>query len=455
MTFGPNFHRTFIKNALSKFKFDNATKNMRLSNIINKTELQYNQRLSDKFNCNLFLKREDLQSVRSFKIRGAYNKIMNSIEQSKWIPHDEVVWKPEMQTPMSNLKHCYRKKLPTVVTVSAGNHAQGVSLTCSSLNLNHHIFLPENTPLQKINRIKYYGKDKLTLHLKGNNFDESLAAANEFCKENKSIFVHPFDDEDVIIGQGTIGNEIYEEIKPDMIILPIGGGGLISGVGQYSKIMNKDCLIYGVEPKNADSMTQSLKNKEITTIEDIDTFVDGASVKTAGQKTFEICSKIIDDTFIIDNNHLSYNMIDVYQNEGIVLEPAGALSISCLDKIDKSKLKGKNIVCILSGGNNDISRYPDISEKALLHQNLKHYFLITFGQRPGELKKYINNVLGPNDDITRFEYLKRNNKNHGAVLLGIELQQKEDITNIISKMTESGFKYTKINPDDLLYSHLI
>ena len=443
MTFGPNFHRTFIKNALSKFKFDHAATQMRSSNIIHKTLLQHNQRLSDKFNCNLYLKREDLQSVRSFKIRGAYNKIMKSIEQNKWTSRDEVVLRPE------------KKKLPTIVTVSAGNHAQGVSLTCSSLNLNHHIFLPENTPLQKVNRIKYYGQDKLTLHLKGSNFDESLSAANQFCKENESIFVHPFDDEDVIIGQGTIGNEIYDEIKPDMIILPIGGGGLISGVGQYSKIMNKDCLIYGVEPKNADSMTRSLKNKELTTVENIDTFVDGASVKTAGKKTFEICSDVVDDTFIIDNNHLSYNMIDVYQNEGIVLEPAGALSISCLDKIDKSKLKGKNVVCILSGGNNDISRYPDISEKALLHQDLKHYFLITFGQRPGELKKYINNVLGPNDDITRFEYLKRNNKNHGAVLLGIELQQKEDINNIISKMKENGFKYTKINPDDLLYSHLI
>jgi len=446
MTFGPNFHRNFIKKALSKFRFDEAITQMRNSKIIYKTQLQHNQRLSDKFNCNLFLKREDLQSVRSFKIRGAYNKIRKSIQRinpSKMVKVEEVCWRPE------------KKKSPTVVTVSAGNHAQGVSLTCSSLNLNHHIFLPENTPLQKVNRIKYYGQDKLTLHLKGSNFDESLYAANQFCKENESIFVHPFDDEDVIIGQGTIGNEIYDEIKPDMIILPIGGGGLISGVGQYSKIMNKDCLIYGVEPKNADSMTRSLKNKELTTIENIDTFVDGASVKTAGKKTFEICSDIVDDTFIIDNNHLSYNMIDVYQNEGIVLEPAGALSISCLDKIDKSKLKGKNVVCVLSGGNNDISRYPDIVEKALLHQDLKHYFLITFGQTPGELKKYINNVLGPSDDITRFEYLKRNNKNHGAVLLGIELQQKEDINNIISKMKENGFKYTKINPDDLLYSHLI
>lgn len=409
----------FIKSSFS------AIQNMITTNIIKKTELQYNQRISDRLGCNLFFKREDLQSVRSFKIRGAYNKISNSNSGE------------------------------TFVTVSAGNHAQGVSLTCSSLGIDHHVFLPETTPLQKINRIKYYGKDKLNLHLKGNNFDESLIKANEFCKTNKSIFVHPFDDEDVIIGQSTIAYEIYEDIKPDIIICPIGGGGLISGIGQYSKIINKKCLIYGVEPKNADSMNKSLNNKKITTVHDIDIFVDGASVKTVGQKTFELCSKVIDDIFVVDNNHLSYSMIDVYQNEGIILEPAGALSISCLDKIKKSELKGKNVICILSGGNNDIYRYPDIVEKALLYKDLKHYFLITFGQRPGELKKYINKILGKNDDITRFEYLKTSNRNDGAVLIGIELQDKQDIVDIIGKMEKFGFKYKKINPDDLLYNYLI
>ena len=428
-----NFQKNFIKKALSQIKFDNALNRMRQSNIISKTLLQKNARLSDEYKCNLYLKREDLQSVRSFKIRGAYNKILNSMEHS--IDHS---------------------KKPTIVTVSAGNHAQGVSLTCSSLGLYHHIFLPENTPLQKINRIKYFGKDKLTLHLHGSNFDECLNKANEFCSSNKnSIFVHPFDDEDVIIGQGTIGTEIYQDIKPDIIILPIGGGGLISGVGSYSKLINKDCLILGVEPENADSMNRSLKNNEITTVHDIDTFVDGASVKTAGKTTFEICKNVVDNTFVVDNNKLSFNMVNMYQNEGIILEPAGALSISCLDMIDKKLLKNKNVVCILSGGNNDISRYPDIAEKALLYQDLKHYFLITFGQTPGQLKKYINNVLGPNDDITRFEYLKRNNRNVGAVLLGIELQNKEDINNIVNKMDEFNFKYTKINPNDLLYSYLI
>ena len=407
----------FIKSSFS------ALQSIRSTNIIKKTELQYNQRLSDKLGCNLFFKREDLQSIRSFKIRGAYNKIIKSNPQNK-----------------------------TFVTVSAGNHAQGVSLTCSSLNIDHHVFLPETTPLQKINRIKYYGKDTLTLHLKGKNFDESFIKATEFCKTNRSIFVHPFD---VIIGQSTIGHEIYEDIRPDIIISPIGGGGLISGIGQYSKIINKNCIIYGVEPKNADSMNKSLHNKKINTIDDIDIFVDGASVKTVGQKTFEICSKIIDDIFVVDNNHLSYSMIDVYQNEGIILEPAGALSISCLDKIKQSKLKGKNVVCILSGGNNDIYRYPDIVEKALLYQNLKHYFLIKFGQRPGELKRYITKILGKNDDITRFEYLKTSNRNDGAVLIGIELQEKQDIVHIISKMEKLGFKYKKINPDDLLHNYLI
>ena len=268
MNFGMNFQKKIIKNPLSKIKFDNAFNKIKTSNIINKTMLQKNIRLSNEYNCNIYLKREDLQTVRSFKIRGAYYKIINSIK----------------------IKH---KDLP-VVTVSAGNHAQGVSLTCNSLNIKHHIFLPENTPLQKINRIKYFGKKNLTLHLHGHNFDESLAGANTFCEKNESIFVHPFDDPDVIIGQGTVATEIYEDIKPDIIISPIGGGGLISGIGSYSKFFNKNCEILGAEPKNADSMKQSIANNKITTISNLDTFVDGASVKTIGNNTFEICKKVVE-----------------------------------------------------------------------------------------------------------------------------------------------------------------
>lgn len=412
----------------SKKCFNNSINNIKNSKIIYKTLLEKNKRLSEKYNCNVFFKREDLQNTRSFKIRGAYNKIKKTTENNKNI---------------------------NIVTASAGNHAQGVSITCNYLKIKHDIFLPKITPLQKINRIKYFGNKYLTLHLIGNDFDECLNAASEYCNNNKSIFIHPFDDEDVIFGQATIGYEIYEDINPHIIIIPIGGGGLISGIGKYSKIKNPKCLIYGIEPSGADSMNVSIKKNKIKTLKNIDTFVDGASVKKVGEKTFNISRNVIDNIYIINNNQLSYTMIDIYQNEGIVLEPAGALSIASLDNIDKSILKNKNIVCILSGGNNDISRYPDILEKSLLHQNLKHYFLINFGQIPGQLNKFINNVLGKYDDITRFEYLKKNNKNYGAVLIGIELQNKNDIEKIIFNMEKYNFNFTKISEKDLLYSYLI
>ena len=414
------------QNIITINSIDDALNKMKNTNIVVNTPLKLNKRLSDKYECNVYFKREDQQNVRSFKIRGAYNKIINTDINNK-----------------------------DIVTVSAGNHAQGVSLTCSSLGIFHHIFLPKITPFQKINKIKYFGGKFLTLHLEGNNFDESLDACNKYCKENDCIFVHPFDDNDVIIGQGTIASEIYENINPDIIISPIGGGGLISGIGTYSKMKNEDCKIIGVEPHNADSMKKSLNaNKEIV-IDDLDTFVDGASVKRVGKKTLEYCSHIIDDIFIVDNNRLSYDMVEIYQNEGIILEPAGCLSISALEMMDKSLLKNKNIVCILSGGNNDISRYSEIIERSLLYKKLKHYFILSFNQVPGELQNFINNVIGPNDDITRFEYLKKDNKETGCVLIGIELQNSEDINNIISNMKINNINYIKLNYNDLLYSFLI
>jgi len=416
-----DMERTIVKNA-----FFNAFNKIKTSNIINRTILQKSLRLSSEYDCNIFFKREDLQTVRSFKIRGAYNKITNSMGDRK----------------------------TKMVTVSAGNHASGVALTCNTLNLKHDIFVPENTPLQKINRIKDFGGDRLTLHLQGQNFDESSVYAKAFCEKNKGIFVHPFSDPDVIIGNGTVATEIYEDINPDAIICPVGGGGFISGVGLFSKNMNKDCMIVGVEPENADSMKQSLLNNKITTISNLNTFVDGASVKTVGKQNFEICKEVVDDMFTVSNEMLCYDMIDIYQKDGIVLEPAGTLSVSCLRSLDKDLIRGKNIVCVLSGGNNDISRYPEIMEKSLLYQDLKHYFLVSFVQRPGELRNFINNVIGKDDDITRFEYLKKNNKDFGTILVGIELQSS-NIDNITSKFKSSGFKYIKISEDNLLYNYLI
>ncbi len=416
--------------SISQLSIDNALEKMRKTEFITKTPLQKNKRLSNKYDCNVYFKREDQQNVRSFKIRGAYNKIINTINSNDYDKQD-------------------------IVTVSAGNHGQGVSLSCSSLGISHHVFLPKNTPLQKVNKIKYFGDKYITLHLEGNNFDESLSACMKYCETHKSIFVHPFDDDDVIIGQGTIASEIYEEINPDIIICPIGGGGLISGVGSYTKFVDNKCKIIGVEPYNADSMKRSLLAGRQIYVNDLNTFVDGASVKLVGTKTFKYSKNVVDDILTIDNNELSYNMIDIYQNDGIVLEPAGALSISALNNLDRNMLKNKNVVCILSGGNNDITRYPQIIENSLLYQDLKHYFLLSFNQIPGQLQNFINNIIGPNDDITRFEYLKKDNKETGSVLIGIELQNKEDIHNIINNMNKYNFNYVKINPSDLLYSYLI
>ena len=407
----------FISN-MDKKLFTEALQRMRSSNMIKKTPLVRSDRLSAKYKCNIYLKREDTQTIRSFKIRGAYNKIIQSNSSD-------------------------------IVTASAGNHAQGVSQTCYSLGMNHHIFLPIHTPDQKINRIKYFGKDKLKLHLHGNTFDECFNIANEYSKNNNYTFVHPFDDEDVIIGQGTIGVEIEEDLKADIVIMPVGGGGLISGVGSYLK----DSLIYGVEPNNADSLTKSLCYNKRIKIDNIDTFVDGASIQLVGKRTFKVCKNVVDDMFVVNNNKVSYHMIDMYQNEGIILEPAGALSISCLDMIPN--LNGKNVVCVISGGNNDISRYPDIIEKSLLYKSLKHYFLIKFNQKHGELKKYMNNILGEKDNITRFEYLKKNNKDFGMVLIGIEVENKKDVNQLLFKMNQYELEYVKLYPNELLYNYLI
>lgn len=406
-----------------KRSFDNAIKTIRDTRLIYKTALERNKRLSLKYGCSIYFKREDKQNTRSFKIRGAFNKI-------------------------SNLDYGEQ-----IVTVSAGNHAQGVSLTCDHLNLQHNVFIPVNTPLQKIERITSYGNNNLTLHQKGNDFDESLLHAQKYCEKHNATLIHPFDDPKVILGQGTIAHEIYEDIEPDIIIVPIGGGGLISGIGLYSKIMNHKCKIYGVEPINANSMKLSLDNDKLTSVVKLDTFVDGASVRKVGDLTFEMCKTTVDNIFIINNNKLCYNMIDVYQNDGIVLEPAGCLSVSVLDQIPN--IEGKNVVCILSGGNNDISRYSEIIEKSLLYQNLKHYFLIKFSQQPNELKKFINNIIGQHDDITRFEYLKKTNKQQGTVLLGIELQDKNDIHTFIEKMKLMKYDFRQIKENDLLYSYLV
>lgn len=409
-------------------KVNNTCYNFLKYNIIKNTPLQLNTRLSEKYNCNIYIKREDLQIVRSFKIRGAFNKIYNL-----------------------NTNH----KMKGVVCASAGNHAQGVALTCNTLKITADIFIPEQTPIQKVNRIKYFGGKYCNVYKIGKNFNDCLNSSLEFCNKKNKKFIHPYNDIETIIGQSTIAKEIYNSIKPDFILSTIGGGGLVSGLLLYTKNINTNCKIIGVDADTCDGMYQSIKNNKITKINITDNFIDGASVSEVGNITFNICQKNLNRIEIVNTGKICETMLDIYQNDGIISEPAGALPITCLDNMDPLEIKGKNIVCILSGGNNDVSRYPEIIERSLIYNNLKHYYLVRFAQNPGELKKFINNVLGENDDICRFEYIKKTNKEFGDVLIGIQVSNSNNITNINNQLNNNNFTFIKLTDSSLLYQYLV
>ena len=401
----------------------------RLNGVAKNTPLQLSKRLSKLYGAKVYLKREDLQEVRSYKIRGAYN-LIKSLS-----PKDQ-------------------KR--GVVCASAGNHAQGVAFGCNKLRIKGTIFMPVLTPLQKISRVRHFGDGWGDIKLVGTTFDESNSAAQEYSKKHGAVFIHPFDDPVVISGQGTVGKEIWEELGRDIsyLLCPVGGGGLISGVGTYLKGKNKNIKVVAVEAKGAAGMHHSINAGSIVTLEEIDPFVDGVAVKTVGSNTFAIASKLIDKTVVLDEGQVCSTMVNLYQNEGIVSEPAGALSISALDELG-SRLRNKVVVCILSGGNNDILRYPEIMEKSLVYKGLKHYFLIEFAQKPGQLKKLVDKVLGPSDDIVRFEYIKKNSKETGPALVGIELANKKDLRPLMKKLNEQNINYTTLEPNDLLYKYLI
>ena len=401
----------------------------KLEGVIKKTPLQFNGRLSKFYGANIYLKREDLQEIRSYKIRGAYNKMVNLTGE---------------------------EKNQGVVTASAGNHAQGVAFSCTKLKIKGTIFMPVVTPTQKIERVKYFGDGYVQIKLVGQTYDESTKAAKDYSYETGAVYIPAFDDGYVVAGQGTIGKEIFEELngKVDYVLSPIGGGGLISGVGIYLKDKNKKIKVIGIEAKGTDCMDRSLKAEKIVSLDSVDTFCDGCAVKTPGKLNFEICKKYVDSIEIIDTGYVAKAMVDIYQNEGIITEPAGALSISALDNI-KNHIKRKTVVCIISGGNNDLLRYPEILERSLVYQGKKYYFLIDFAQKPGQLKKFVNHVLGPTDDIVLFEYVKKNNKEKGPALVGVEFKNKEYLPPVLNKLTEFGFNYKIIKDKELLYSYLI
>lgn len=408
-------------------KIYQAQKN--ISGVAVHTPLMKNENWSDEFAASIWLKREDLQPVRSYKIRGAYNKIVSLSETDK---------------------------SKGVVCASAGNHAQGVAFACNKLNILATIFMPVTTPKQKIKQVKLFGKDKVVIILKGDTYDESFFEASQFCKKQEAIFIHPFDDEEVIAGQGTVGLELIKDAqKPiDYLFVPIGGGGLASGICTVFKQLSPTTKIIGVEPSGAASMKTSITNKKNTTLNEIDRFVDGAAVKRVGENNFSICKDILHDIILVPEGKVCTTILRLYNEEAIVVEPAGALTIAALD-FYKEKIKGKNVVCIISGSNNDITRTEEIRERSLLYEGLKHYFLIQFPQRPGALKEFVNDVLGPNDDITYFQFSKKNNRESGPAVVGIELKNKNDFLKIEELLTCRKFKFQYLNNNSDLFTYLI
>ena len=400
-----------------------------LKNIVVNTPLEYSERLSNKYLANIYLKREDLQRCRSFKVRGAYNRIFSLNEEE-------------------------RKK--GIVCASAGNHAQGVAYSCASLELKGVIFMPLSTPLQKIDRVRSFGGKYIDVITIGDTYDDASNAAKEYCLARNATYVHPFNDYDVMCGQGTVAREVYEQLgnKIDLVVVAIGGGGLASGVSSYFKHKNELIEIVGVEPLGAPSMTESIKNGKVTPLHSIDTFVDGAAVKQVGNNTFAICKRNLMKTVLVPEGKVCTTMIELYQNDGIIAEPAGALPVSALDTMS-DEIKGKTVVCILCGGNNDILRYPEVMERSLVYNGRKHYLIIEFNQKPGQLRKFVDYALGTNDDIVRFEYMKKTNREAGAALVGIELFNKNDFTPFLERLTSTGINFRVLSDKELLYSYII
>lgn len=403
-----------------------------LKRVVVRTPLDYSRYLSEKYGATIYLKRENEQRVRSFKIRGAYYAISQ-------LTDDE--------------------KSRGVVCASAGNHAQGVAYTCQEMQIPATIFMPITTPQQKIGQVKFFGGDYVEIRLVGDTFDESAKAAQDYTQESGKTFIDPFDDENVQAGQGTVAYEILEEaeeqtISFDQILVPIGGGGLVAGVSAYLKEHAPEIKIVGVEASGARSMKAAFDKGRPVKLDKIDKFADGIAVQKVGKSTYEVARKYVDRLIGVDEGWISGTILDLYSKLGIVAEPAGAATIAALEVV-KDKIKGQTICCIISGGNNDINRMPEMEERALIYEGIKHYFVVNFPQRPGALREFVNDILGPNDDITRFEYIKRANKGTGPVLIGIALGDKTDYTQFISRLEEFDPQYINLHENDSLYKMLV
>ena len=401
----------------------------RLTGVIRKTPWEYNERLSEETSASVFFKREDLQQIRSFKIRGAYNKISSL-------------------TPA--------QRAGGIICASAGNHAQGVAFSCKKLQIHGDIYMPATTPQQKVSQVRMFGEHYIHIILIGDTYDACQKEALKHAQKEKKVFIHPFDDKEVIEGQGTLALEILEnsESPIDYLFVPIGGGGLVSGILTVFQALSPQTKIIGVEPEGAPSMQQSLAEGKRVLLKTMDRFVDGAAVRQVGVLPFEICKSGLTEVVRVHEGKICQTILDLYNKEGIVAEPAGALAIAAVD-LFKEKLKGKRVVALLCGGNNDIIRMPEISERALLYANLKHYFLIDFPQRAGALKEFVTEILGPNDDITHFEFSKKSFRTNAPAVIGIQLKDAKDLAGLVERMKIHNFQFDYLNNKENLFQFVI
>ncbi len=402
---------------------------LKLKGVASVTPLNRNTRFSKDFQSNISFKREDLQDVRSYKIRGAYNK-MSSLTAS------------EIENG--------------IVCASAGNHAQGVALSCKLLKVKGTIYMPAPTPNQKIDQVKMFGEDAVDIVLVGDTFDDAYSAAKLECERLNKTFIHPFNDEKVIEGQATMGLEILSQTNEpiDFLFVPVGGGGLASGISTLFKEISSQTKVIGVEPEGAPSMSTSIRNNRNTELKHIENFVDGAAVRKVGDINFAICKENLDAMITVPEGKICQTILELYNKDAIVVEPAGALSIAALD-FYAEEIKGKNVVCVVSGSNNDITRTPEIKERALLHANLKHYFIIKFPQRAGALREFVVDILGPNDDITHFEYTKKANRDNDVAVVGVQLKSPLDLEPLITKMKLHNFYGDYLNNKPDLFQFLV
>jgi threonine dehydratase len=413
---------------LSAADIDEAAQ--RISGVVARSPLQFSERLSEATGATVYLKREDLQAVRSYKLRGAHNLLMQ-------LTDDEIA--------------------AGVVCSSAGNHAQGFAMACRSMGIHGRVYVPAKTPKQKRDRIRYHGRDFIELIAIGKTYDEAAVAALDDVARTGATLVPPYDDPRTIAGQGTIAAEILDQLdgEPDVVVVPVGGGGCIAGITTYLAERTTSTSVLGVEPAGAAAMIAALAAGEPVTLDHVDQFVDGAAVNRAGTLTYAALAAAGDMVSIttVDEGAVCTAMLDLYQNEGIIAEPAGALSVAALMEADIEP--ESTVVCLISGGNNDVSRYNEVLERSLVHLGLKHYFLVDFPQEPGALRRFLDQVLGPNDDITLFEYVKRNNRDTGEALVGIELGSAADLEGLLERMKTSDIHVETLEPGSPAYRYLL